>query len=341
MNARKLPSGRWQSIVYTGKIDGKKKYVTITEDTRKDCLLRAAAVLEEANKKKTSGDHITVEQAVDRYIESKRGTLSPATIRGYVKIQKNHIENSPIASCQVSEVTDETVQLWISAFHASKKTIMNAYGLLRPAIKMFRKDASFAVEFPKGKRYKGYVPSTDEVIAFLSAAKETRPDLYRACLFAAFSTLRRSEITCLTADDISGNILHIDKSMVKDEHGSWVIKDIPKEEESVRDIPLPQWVIAEMPKQGRLVSQNPDWITNEFGRLLDKLSISRFRFHDLRKFSVSLMHHKGVSMSSIAKLGGWSNINTPTQIYIKSIEDEKEREMKSYLNFAEGMATKL
>ena len=336
MNARKLPSGRWQSKVYIGTVDGKKQFVTVTEDTRKECLLKAAAAYEAH--KAVQDNKITVSQAVDRYIDSRRGVLSPASIAGYVNQKKRYITSYPISSCLIRDLTDEKLQQWVSdlAQKVSKKTIKNVYGLLHPAIKMFRRDCSFIIEFPKERPFKSRVPTSEEVTMLLKAAKETKPNLYRACLLAAFSTLRRGEIVCLTRDDITGNILHVSKDMVQDENGQWVTKKLPKEEASVRDIPLPQWIVDEMP-EGRLVNYTPQGITREFIATLDKLNIPHFRFHDLRKFSVSMMHHKGVSMASIQKLGGWSNMDTPQKIYISSLADENEKEMKAYLEYAEGM----
>lgn len=339
MNARKLPSGRWQSIIYIGKVDGKKKFVTVTRDSKKECLLAAAAVLSEAEAGKAGADRkLTVDQAVTRYIESRRGVLSPATIAEYKKMQRRHISSHPISKCAIIALTNEKVQGWVSSLSVtlSKKTVKNAYALFSPAVKMFRPSAIFSVEYPKGKQYKSYVPTTDEVLALLKKAKETKPNLYRACLLAAFSTLRRGEISCLTRDDITGNILHVEHDMVMDEHGEWVIKKLPKEEASVRDIPLPQWVVDEMP-DGRLVEYTPQGITREFIATLKNMGLPHFRFHDLRKYSVSLMHHKGVSIAGIQKLGGWSNMDTPQRIYISSLQDEREKEMKGYLDFAESM----
>ena len=339
MNARKLNSGKWQSKVYVGTVDGKKQFVTITERTKKECENRVAEILLERKERKTGSDRkITVSEAVDRYIDTRRGTLSPASIAGYVNAKKRYITGYPIASCKVCDLTEERVQIWVSSLagKVSKKTIKNAYGLLYPSVKMFRKDAIFRPEFPKERPFKSHVPSWEEVRLLLETAKEKKPNLYRACLLAAFGTMRRGEISCLTKDDISGVFVHIDKDMVQDERGQWVVKDMPKEEASVRDVELPRWVIDEMP-EGRLVNYTPQGITREFNATLNRLEIPHFRFHDLRKHAVSMMHHAGVSMATIQKAGGWANMDTPQKIYISTLKEEREREMKGYIAFAESL----
>ena len=336
MNARKLPSGRWQSKVYIGTVDGKKQFVTVTEDTRKECLLKAAIIKAEAED--DTSPRMTVEQAVEKYIEAKRGVLSPATVAGYVSKQKLYINNHQIASCRIDQLTTQKVQSWVSDISdgVSKKTVTNAYGLLAAAVRMFRPKADLTVRFPHGKRYEGYVPSTEEVLQVLECAKEYDERLYRACLLAAFATLRRGEISCLTADDIHGSYVHVEKDMVKDADGRWIVK-LPKTETSVRDVQLPGWVIDEMPKEGPLVDYRPDEITKWFGHVLKTLDLPHFRFHDLRKHAVSLMATQGVSMASIKEIGGWSNMQTPQQIYIKALADAHKREMSQYIEHLDGL----
>ena len=338
MNARKLPSGRWQSKVYIGTVDGKKKFRSITADTKKECIIKAAAVLEDA-KEHSTAHGVPVAQAVIRYIDSKRGVISPATVRNYMHMYELHIKKEPIGAVLISDLTVEKVQAWVSSLSEqglSKKTIRNNYALLNPAVAMFA-GKSFEIEFPKGKKYQGYVPSTEEVQRVMKVAAEKRPELYKACLLAACSTLRRGEISALTSDNISGNILHVENDMVRDEDRKWVIKKLPKEEDSVRDIPLPQSVIDKLPKEGRLVNLNPDQITGLFERNLKNAGVPSFRFHDLRKYAVSLMITEGVSLTSIKEIGGWSNIQTPQKIYLKTLQDAHEREMKQYLNKLESL----
>lgn len=337
MNARKLPSGRWQSKVYVGIVDGKKQYKTVTEDTRKECMIKAAQVKADAEADKGT-PKITVDQAVEKYIDAKRGVLSPATVAGYTSKLKLYIAPYPIAACRLDHLTSQKVQAWISDISAgrSRKTVANAYGLFSGAVRMFRPKADLDVRMPQGKRYEGYVPSTEEVLVVLQAARDWDERLYRACLLSAFGTLRRGEISALTADDVHGTYIHVEKDMVKDEYGRWVVK-LPKTTDSVRDVQLPAWILDAMPKAGPLVDYVPDEITKWFGRAVKKAGLPHFRFHDLRKHAVSLMATQGVSMASIKEIGGWSNLNTPQQIYIKALSDAHKREMKQYIGHLEAL----
>ena len=332
MNARKLPSGRWQSKVYIGTVDGKKKFVSITESTRKECLLKAAAV--QAEKKEASNfGQMTVDQAIDKYIEAKRAVLSPATVLGYSRKRKRYISSHTIGTCTLDKLTTQNVQKWISDISVglSRKTVQNIYGIFTASLSMFT-DKKFKVRLPQGKKYKGYVPSTLEVLQVLAYAKEHNERLYRACLLTAFGTFRRSELACLTAEDIDGNTIHVSKDTVLGDDGKYHVK-LPKTTDSVRDVPMPQWIIDEMPKEGLLVGYNPDEITKWFIRMLPKVGVPHFRFHDLRKHAASLMALHGVSLASVKTTGGWSNMRTPMDIYIKALSDAHEREMGIYMDY--------
>mgnify|MGYP001110873806 CR=1 FL=1 len=38
-------------------------------------------------------ENITVKQAIDRYIESKYAVLSPSTVKGYMIVKRNQLQN--------------------------------------------------------------------------------------------------------------------------------------------------------------------------------------------------------------------------------------------------------
>ena len=338
MNVRKMPSGKWQSVVYVGKVDGKKKFVTVTESSKSACLLKAAQVKMDLN----GSPNITVGQAVEKYMDAKEGVISPSTIAGYEGLKKRYIDGSIISKCLIGKLTPEKMQKWVSEISKglSKKTVSNAVSFVSAAVRMFAPKADLTVRLPQGKRYEGYVPSTEEVILVLKAARDYDERLYRACLLAAFGAMRRGEISPLTSSDVYDGYIRIEKDMVKDSSGKWVTK-LPKTETSVRDVPFHSWVLDQMPKEGRLVDYYPDEITKYFGKVVRRLGIPLFRFHDLRKHAVSLMAAQGVSMPSIKDVGGWSNVQTPQRIYVKALADAHKREMTQYVSFVGDLSTKL
>ena len=93
--AKKLKSGSWRILVYshTELVDGKpvRRYESFTSDDKKEVEFLAAQFAKE-KKRKSRVLNWTVGEAIDGYIASKDGILSPTTIEGYKKIRKNSIQ---------------------------------------------------------------------------------------------------------------------------------------------------------------------------------------------------------------------------------------------------------
>ena len=81
VKAKKLPSGAWNVMVYSHTEGGKRKYVSITAASKPEAELKAAEY--KANKKRLCRYDLTVNEAIERYITSKEGVLSPSTVKGY------------------------------------------------------------------------------------------------------------------------------------------------------------------------------------------------------------------------------------------------------------------
>ena len=76
--AKKLPSGNWRVLVYAGKENGKNKYKSFTAPTKKEAEFQAAQYAME--RKERENGAMTVQEAIDRYIDAKEGVLSPSTV---------------------------------------------------------------------------------------------------------------------------------------------------------------------------------------------------------------------------------------------------------------------
>ena len=111
MTPKKTPSGKWRVRVFLGKRDGKPVYGSVTADTKRACMDRAALLraggLPEAPKKKA-----TLGELIDRYIESSE-TLSPTTLAGYRKIRRTMFQE--LMDLDVEDLTDERLQRAINA----------------------------------------------------------------------------------------------------------------------------------------------------------------------------------------------------------------------------------
>lgn len=324
-----LPSGsfRKQRLDYVDA-DGKKHYRSFTAPTEDEVnFMIAQWKLSRGEEPDRRGD-LTVSEAVRRYIDSKSGVLSPATLRSYRGTLERRLEGSQLASVYLNDLTTKDLQIWVSdlAKDMTPKSVKNAFALVRSSIEMFSPDFRFKVTLPQGRPAELYCPSDEDVRNILKYISSTDPELEKAVLLAAFGPMRRSEISALMAGDVHGNTVTVNKALVRDEINAWVLK-APKTVSSNREIEYPDFVIQKITgAKGRVVPLTPDVITARFRRALKRTGNRMFRFHDLRHYAASIMHAIGVPDQYIMKRGGWATDTVMKRVYrnIIDVEDRKQ-----------------
>lgn len=319
--AKKLPSGNWR--VQTSKvIDGKQVRKSFTAPDKRKSELMAAQWLDGAEEY-CNTDNITLHQAYERYIEMKRNILSPSTIIGYEVLMRNSF--SDLMHLPIDRLTQPQIQKSVNiyAFNHSAKSVKNGVGLLTAVLAMFRPEFKISITTPQKEKKDIYIPDDEDIKRVLEVVKDTELEI--PVLLAAFGPMRRGEICALTSDDIHGNIVTVNKSLVKDSSGKWNIKP-PKTFSSYRNIEYPSFVISKINGiNGKIVNTTPDIITNAFIRMLRKNNIRQFRFHDLRHYAVSTLHAINVPDKYIMARGGWQTNYTMQNVYNHALKNKKDK----------------
>lgn len=293
MKIRKLPSGSWNTRVYSHTENGKRVYESITGLTKGEVELKAAEF--KVNKRRLVRHDLTLSDAIQGYITAKTGVLSPSTIRSYKNMAHYF---APIEHRRLRALTSEDVQLFISdlSTKVSPKTVRNVWGFLRACIGLYSPDMYLKVSLPPKRVKRSVCPSDEAVRALL----ENSEGQLHTCIVLGIRSLRRGEISALKYEDIKDGVAHIHADMVKGPDG-WVYKDIPKTSESDRYIRVPDLGEGE----GYIVEWCPDTITKEFIKLRDSLGLD-IRFHDLRHYFASMAAVLNIPDIYTAELGGWS-----------------------------------
>mgnify|MGYP002623835944 FL=1 len=162
--ATKLKSGNWRVQI---QIDGKR--YSCTGETKKEAQDKAKQVFAGIELEKRIP--MTVGMAIDKYIESKEGVLSPSTIRGYKAVRKNYFPD--IIDMNISDLTQADVQLEMSKLSTAgkaPKTIKNAHGLLSAALEMFRPDFTLHTHLPENQKAELRIFSEEEMQKVWNAA---------------------------------------------------------------------------------------------------------------------------------------------------------------------------
>lgn len=338
--AKKLKSGNWRVQVFsheehvfddnnkpiidnkTNKQKKRRIYESFTADSKKEAEYLAADF--SLNKQRLRNTkRYTVNEAIDKYIDSKNNVLSPTTLRGYKTLRNNSFND--ICDIQISKLTPELIQNWINALSVGHKpkTVRNAHGLLSAVLNMFLPQVRLYTTLPMSVAPDLYTPSDSDIMKLLKHIEDT--ELEKAVLLGAFGMMRRGEIAALTAEDISGTTVTINKSMVRNNTGGFIVKS-PKTASSFRKEVLPDFVIKKISNtEGRIVKIHPEDITKRFGKAIKELGLPHFRFHDLRHYSASIMHAMGVPDQYIMQRGGWKTDRVLKAVYRNVINDENKK----------------
>lgn len=332
---RKTKSGKWSVLVSVPKEIIPSGYKRITADTKRE----AAILAEQFKAELTTGlQHITVAQSLERYIQSKKGVLSPATIVGYDRIRRTRLQ--AIMGVDIHRLTPEALQTAFSAeaaAGASPKSQQNTYWLLKAALSMFGVTAP-AVKLSDKTKKEREIPTPQQVAQLLENAQG---DFLTALLLASELGLSRSELCALTMADCKNGNVTINKAVVQDINKNWVVK-VPKETARYRTIrmtPTVQHTIESLdrPDNERVVDLNPTEISSRFDRLCDKLFGRRYGLHSLRHYNVTLMLAAGMKPKYIIDRTGHATMRMVDTVYGHIMQDEKENEAEAFNQFLAGM----
>jgi integrase len=317
-NARKLPSGAWQTRP-TKIINGRKvsKSFTVHPDecsgdswsaksrkakAQSELLAREWAL---EVKEDSSGDP-TIDRALQNYIEDRAKVLSPRTIYDYKRLLPFY---DKVKDIYISDVKSSDIQALVNewAVSVTAKTIQNRLSLLLSALDYSGCDRKFKLRYPQKRVKKIESPDIEDVQRLLSNAAD---DFKPVIALAAFGSLRRGEISALKGSDISRdmNTIFVHADIVQTENG-FVYKDIPKTSDSVRVVDLPPFIMELLPDvedpDEYVLKFNPNQISRRYDRLRKKCGIET-NFHSLRHFAASFRSDIGIPRKYIEEVGGWS-----------------------------------
>lgn len=344
-SAKKLKSGSWR-VQANKVIDGvmHRKSFTVSPDEfpgiPKEASKRAKAQAELLARNwlleaQFESNLMTIEKALDVYIEKKEPVLSDSTIAGYMKmlrvLKKNY---DSFLKKDIKEITSKDIQSMINTFiadGASSKTIKNRIGLILAALDFSEIEKKFKYTIPKTPKPVLNPPEPSEFHRLLSMASAEDKLII---ILAGLYTLRRGEIAALQGEDIlwDFNSIYVHASRVQDKNNKWVRRPMPKTKQSERIIKVDPEIIKLFPKVGKkefVISLNPNEITKHFEVLRKKACVD-CRLHDLRKYAASIRSEL-MPAKYIEAEGGWSkNSNVLSTIYDKPFKEKRSEYSKLF-----------
>lgn len=341
--ARKLPSGSWNIQMRLGG-----RSVSVTRFSERACILEAerikaayrttGSLAEETGAKEVApaANVVTVEQAMENYINSRRNVLSPSTLRAYISISQNRwqaIKERDLRSISPSEwqnIVDAEAKT------CGAKTLKNAWFLLSAAITFETQSKPPRVQLAQVVPAERPFLSAEQIIVFTKAIHGT--DIELPALLA-LSSLRLSEISALMWEDIPATpkSIRVSGAVVPNEFHKPERKATNKNAASVRNVPIfmPELLEAierERKPSGPVLAMSQKEFRNKVNRVCAKLGLPRVGVHGLRHSFASLAYHLHMPEQIAMLIGGWADAGTMRKIYTHIYANDIE-------NYANEMST--
>ena len=297
-------------------VDLRREGVTVIENTEAEAKAKAVAIRAGFVDVKKRPSAVTLEKAIDNYIEVRSNVLSPSTLVGYKSVKKNRFKS--VMQCPVADINDWQSVINAEAAICSPKTVKNAWGLIRPAIEAAGVDIP-KVKLPQLVPKEPVFLTPEQISVFVAAVKGTPVEIPA---LLGLHSLRRSEIAALdwANIDLRKRIIKVSGAVVPGENWALVEKPTNKNSASTRTVPI---MIPELydalkavpDKSGKVVTCYISTIYDWVNKVCDENDLPRLGVHGLRHSFASLAYHVRMSEQAAMQIGGWSDYATMRKIY--------------------------
>lgn len=333
---KKRKNGTWYIQL---RLNGVSQYINGT--SAKECRDAARLIKAEysAGVRDIKRDVPTLSEAIDRYIDKRRNTLSPSTMYGYKIIQRNRFAG--VMHVPLSDKTDWQAVCNAEALQCSPKTLRNAYRFIVSVLAENGIAAPKITLPPLESKTRPWL-EPEQIKPLIAAAAGTKSDL---CVFLGLHSLRRSEILALDWGniDLQHNTIHVSGAVVPDEEKHFVEKPTNKTASSNRIIPImiPELKAAllkfpEAERNGKLVVCSPCLVNRRVNAACRAAGVPEVGTHGLRHSFASLAYHLGLSELETMEIGGWSDAGTMRKIYTHLSAADKAKASNKMSHFFEN-----
>ena len=291
---------------------------------------------------------------LNEWVQVHKASIQPATFISYNRMITGRItqyfEPLSLKLCEVTPQVLDEFQEKILLDGCTTNTVIHYHAIFGKAFKdAVRKDylevnPMLKVDRPKKNSFRPNFYTKDEVQQLLEVSQDD--PLHLCILITAYYGLRRSEVLGLKWDaiDFEANTMEVKRIVTQasiDGKKVLVQADRAKTKSSLRTLPLVPPIrdrLLELKGQQETYrrlcrsSYNPDYlgylcvdeignilrpnyVSEQFPKLLEKNGLRPIRFHDLRHSCASLLLANGVPMKQIQEWLGHSDFSTTANIY--------------------------
>jgi len=349
-NIYKRKDGRWEGRYIKG-YDADNKAIpgyvygkTYKEAKEKLTLAKATA---KENQKPISSD-MTVAMWFDKWLASQK-RIKRSSYTTYSSSINKHIKKR-LGKAKLKTLTDEHIQVFIDDIskELAPKSVRSVFSILRLGLtdayeKNLTAELCKRIKLPKVKRKEVKVFTKAEQKAIEQYIDQSANPNDIGILICFYTGIRVGELCALDPINIDlkrgfisiRNTLYRVKSVGGKKKTELKIST-PKSESSVRDIPLPKFLIAKLSAMeigsGFLINRNgkfiePNVYTRRYKKILEELDIPYRKFHSTRHTFATRALEIGMDVKTLSEILGHSSPTVTLNLYSHSLPEHKRKEM--------------
>ena len=284
---------------------------------------------------------------IKQWLNERKHEIAQTTYDGYSYAINNSIapyfEERMIKLCNIKAAHINQYYQYLFSKGLSANSVIRQHANIYKALKDAQKNDLIPSNIidkiirPKSNKFAPTVYSVAECNELLGVIKDERIEI--VIVLALFLGLRRSEILGLRwkAIDFENNTIIINHSVTRSVaggHYSVNAQDKLKRQSSFRTLPLPAPVKDYLQKEyatrieSRDINPNdyicldvkgniikPNYVSQTFSKILEKNTLRKIRFHDLRHSFANLLIASRVPLIEVQHWLGHSNISTTADLY--------------------------
>lgn len=364
-NIYKRKDGRWEGRYVKQKNGNRSKYGYVYAHTYQETKEKLCAVKAEAHKDIPAKENIRFSALCSRWLTNRSINSKAATVQRYSSMINNQILPffGNVYTVEISTTSlIEFVTYLLEKCQLSEKTASDTLCTVKSILRYGEKtniahSCVLSAVSVKIKPTEMRVLSCDEYRMLTAYLINEESACSVGILVALMTGLRIGELCALKYDDIDipNKRISINKTMQRlkksDGNGTCISIDMPKSRNSVRVIPIPDFLCEIILHQnykkddylltGTAKYIEPRTLQYRYSRIMNKLGIAGTTFHTLRHSFATRCVEVGFDIKSLSEILGHSNVNITLNRYVHSSFELKAENMKRLKVFIDHSPSEL